>query len=272
MKLKGLLVVCCVLLRAGSILAQSGGSAADSMSGTWTGQMGPNGSTLNPVTMELKFDGKGGVSGTITGPTLSPGEIKIGTFDSKTGALKLEVAVQDGGNTIAFLEGTIVQGTAIGRVNVGNQSGLFKITKNAGEAGAQPAGGIDTATALRKGFDQVSGWVTKAAEMVPADKYTYRPTQTVRTFGQLIAHVTDAHNYYCARAAGRNVQWSEETEKGSTDKATLAQKLKQSIDACHAVYGTSQVPPLMENVAHTSLHYGNIITYMRMLGLVPPSS
>ena len=109
MKLKALFVACCVLLSTGSILAQSGGSAADPMSGTWTGQMGPNGGTLNPVTMELKFDGKGGVSGTVTGPTLSPGEIKIGTFESKTGALKLEVAVQDGGNTMAFLEGTVVQ-------------------------------------------------------------------------------------------------------------------------------------------------------------------
>ena len=273
MKLKGLLVACCVLLFTGSILAQSGGSASDPISGTWTGHMGPSGGTLNPVTMELKFDGKA-VSGTITGPTLSPGVIKIGTFDPKTGAFKFEVTVKDGANSVAFLEGILVQDTATGRVNVGNQTGSFKITRNAGDAGAQPPGGTDTdtAAALRSGFDEVSGWVTKAAELVPADKYTYRPAPTVRTFGQLIAHVADAHNYFCARAAGRNVQWSDAIEKGSTDKATLAQKLKESIDACNAVYGTSQAPPLMSNIAHTSLHYGNIITYMRMLGLVPPSS
>jgi uncharacterized damage-inducible protein DinB len=271
MKLKALLVACCVLLSAGSILAQSGGSALDPISGTWTGVMGPSGGTLNPVTMELRYDGKA-ISGTITGPTLSPGVIKIGTFDPKTGAFKFDVTVKDDANSVAFLEGTIVQGTATGRVNIGNNTGSFKITKSAGDAGAQTSGGTDTAAALRTGFDEVSGWVTRAAELVPADKYTYRPAPTVRTFGQLIAHVADAHNYYCARAAGRNVQWSDATEKGSTDKATLAQKLKQSIDACHAVYGTSQVPPLMANVAHTSLHYGNIITYMRMLGLVPPSS
>jgi len=271
MKLKALLVACCVLLSTGSMLAQSGGSASDPISGTWTGQMGPSGAALNPVTMELKFDGKA-VSGTITGPTLSPGVIKIGTFDPKTGAFKFEVTVKDDANSVAFLEGTIVQGTATGRVNVNNQTGSFKITRNAGDAGAQPSGGTDTAAALRSGFDEVSGWVTKAAEMVPADKYTYRPAPTVRTFGQLIAHVADAHNYFCARAAGRNVQWSDATEKGSADKATLAQKLKASIDACNAVYGTSQAPPLMSNIAHTSLHYGNIITYMRMLGLVPPSS
>jgi hypothetical protein len=51
------------------------------------------------------------------------------------------------------------------------------------------------------------------------------------------------------------------------------QKLKQSIDACNAVYGGGgQVGALFGNVGHTSLHYGNIITYMRMLGLTPPSS
>jgi uncharacterized damage-inducible protein DinB len=272
MKLRVLSIVWCVLVSAGSMLAQSGGTAADPMSGTWTGQMGPSGGTLNPVTMELKFDGTGAVSGTITGPTLSPGDIKVGTFDPKTGALKLEVTVKDGGNTVAFLEGTIVQGTATGRVNVGNQTGSFRITRSVGDAGAQPPGGIDAAAALRMSFDEVSGWVTKAAELVPADKYTYRPAQTVRTFGQLIAHVADAHNYYCARAAGRNVQWSDAIEKGSTDKATLAQKLKQSIDACNAVYGRSQAGPLFVNVGHTNLHYGNIITYVRMLGLVPPSS
>lgn len=146
----------------------------------------------------------------------------------------------------------------------------FKITKNgAGQTTADP----DAATAARKGFEEVSGWVTKAADLVPADKYTYRPTQSVRTFGQLIAHVADGQTYYCARAAGRSVQWSDATEKGNTDKATVMQKLKQSVDACNAVYGgAGKVGQLIANIGHTSLHYGNIITYMRMLGLVPPSS
>jgi uncharacterized damage-inducible protein DinB len=136
----------------------------------------------------------------------------------------------------------------------------------------QPAGN-DATAALRKSFGEVSGWITKAADLVPADKYTYRPTPSVRTFGQLIGHVADGYNYYCGRAAGRNVQWSDAIEKGNTDKATLVPKLKQSADACTAAYGgTGQAGALIENVGHTSLHYGNIITYMRMLGMVPPSS
>jgi len=140
-------------------------------------------------------------------------------------------------------------------------------------APARQPGGNDAAAELRRSFGEVSGWVTKAADLAPADKYTYRPAQSTRTFGQLIAHIADSYNYYCARAAGRNAQWSDAIEKGKTDKATLVQKLKQSRDACNAVYsGASQIGPLIDNIGHTNLHYGNIITYLRMLGLAPPSS
>jgi uncharacterized damage-inducible protein DinB len=173
------------------------------------------------------------------------------------------------------LEGTIVLGTATGRVSGDNQTGTFKITKKAaGEpAPVQQSGANEAAAALRYGFGEVSGWVTKAAELVPADKYSYRPAPSVRTFGQQIAHIAVAYNYYCGRAAGQNVQWSDAIEKGSTDKATLAQKLKQATDACNAAYGgNGQAGMLMANIAHTNLHYGNVITYLRMLGLTPPSN
>jgi uncharacterized damage-inducible protein DinB len=131
----------------------------------------------------------------------------------------------------------------------------------------------DAKTAMRNGFNEVSAWVTKAADLVPPDKYSYRPTQSVRTFGQLVAHIADAHNWYCGNATGKKVEWSDAIEKGNTDKATLAQKLKQSIDACNAIYTKGgDAGQLIGNVGHTNLHYGNIITYMRMMGLTPPSS
>ncbi len=134
-------------------------------------------------------------------------------------------------------------------------------------------GANDAAAALRESFAEVSGYVTKAAALVPPDKYTYQPTKTVRTFGQLIGHIIDGYNYFCAAAAGRKVEWSDAVEKGSTDKATLLQKLKQSTDTCTATYkGSGQTGELLKNISHTNLHYGNVITYMRMLGLVPPSS
>lgn len=126
---------------------------------------------------------------------------------------------------------------------------------------------------LKKGFNEVNDWVVKAAEMVPADKYNYKPVDTVRTFGQLVAHIADSYNYFCAGAVGKKVE-GEPVEKGKTDKDTLMPKLKESIGRCNAAYDAKdgQFGLLFGNVGHTNLHYGNIITYMRMMGLKPPSS
>jgi uncharacterized damage-inducible protein DinB len=274
MRLRNLLIACYLLFSAVSPIAQSGETAADPISGIWTGSMGPGETNRQPMNVELKFDGKTAISGTITGPPY-PGDIKTGTFDPKTGVLKLEVVVRNEEKTGVVFEGTVVQGTATGRVLFDNRTGTFIITKGTGTAAAaqQQPGAGELAPGLHHGFTEVSGWVTKAAELVPADKYSYRPAASVRTFGQQIAHIADSFNYYCATAAGRKVQWSDAIEKGSTDKAALVQKLKQSTGECSAVYvATSHAGPLMANIAHTNLHYGNIITYMRMLGLVPPSS
>ena len=132
----------------------------------------------------------------------------------------------------------------------------------------------DPATEMRNGFNEVNEWVVKAAEMVPAEKYSYKPVDTVRSFGQLIAHVTDSYNFFCARGVGNKVEWSDAVEKGGTDKDTLLPKLKEAVGKCTTAYSSSngQLRPLFNNVGHTSLHYGNIITYMRMMGLKPPSS
>lgn len=127
---------------------------------------------------------------------------------------------------------------------------------------------------VKKGFIEVNDWVVKAAEMVPADKYRYKPTETVRSFGQLVAHITDSYNYFCANAVGNKVKYTTPIEEGSTDKETLMPKLKEAVGRCTAAYDAkdAQFAPLFSNVGHTSLHYGNIITYMRMMGLKPPSS
>ena len=132
----------------------------------------------------------------------------------------------------------------------------------------------DVSTELRNGFNEVNDWIVKSAEMVPADKYSYRPVDTVRTFGQLIAHITDSYNYFCAQGAGNKVEYTDAVEKGGTDKDTLMPKLKEAVGKCNAAYGSSngKLRPLFSNVGHTSLHYGNIITYLRMMGMKPPSS
>ena len=147
-------------------------------------------------------------------------------------------------------------------------------TRQSTPVAAQEANKANPSVAVKKGFEQVSAWVTKSAEMVPAEKYSYKPVDSVRSFGQIIAHITDSYNFFCARGAGDKNEWADPAEKGTIDKATLVPKLKEAVDKCNAVYGSesSQLMPLFQNVTHTNLHYGNLITYLRMMGMTPPSS
>ena len=123
------LVVCCVLLTAAPALAQSRGAKADPITGTWTGELNPSGAPRPvTVTMALKFDGKSTVTGTFTGLP-NPGDVKAGTFNPKTGALKLELGKKGDPEVRLVLEGTVVKGAATGRLSGEAGPGEFKIAK-----------------------------------------------------------------------------------------------------------------------------------------------
>ncbi len=142
-------------------------------------------------------------------------------------------------------------------------------------AGAQQPAAPTPQAMVKHGFEEVSGWLASAAALVPAEKYTYKPVATVRTFGELMAHAADGMNWFCGSAkAAKDVPWSDAVEKGKTDKATVVAALKTATAGCAAAHAspTARLDKLMGNVSHSNLHYGNAITYLRMLGLKPPSS
>ena len=133
------------------------------------------------------------------------------------------------------------------------------------------------------------GYITKAAEQVPESSYSYRPTPAVRTFGQLIGHIAGSQHMFCAAATGDKPSAEDDIEKTATTKAALVAALKASTDYCQKAYAMADADALkrpvemfgmkvngmfaiLENTAHDNEHYGNIVTYMRMLGMVPPSS
>jgi hypothetical protein len=130
MTLRSFAVACCVLVSAASMVAQSTGAKAkaDPISGTWAGELVRQ-SASDPVhvAMELKFDGKSAVSGTVSGLP-NPAEVKTGIFDPKTGALTLHLGKRGAGDILLTLEGTVVKGTATGRFS-GDETGEFKIAK-----------------------------------------------------------------------------------------------------------------------------------------------
>ena len=124
-----LIVVCCVFLAAPVIFAQARGAKADPLSGTWKGELDvPQAPAPVAITMELKFDGKSAVTGTFSGLP-NPGDVKAGTFNPKTGALKLELGKTGDSEVRLVLEGTVAKGAATGRVTGEAGTGEFKITK-----------------------------------------------------------------------------------------------------------------------------------------------
>jgi uncharacterized damage-inducible protein DinB len=141
----------------------------------------------------------------------------------------------------------------------------------------------------REIWTMVIGYVTAAAEQVPDSSYSYRPVPTVRTFGQLVAHIAGSQDMFCAQALGEQAHASDEIERTITGKTALVAVLKASTAHCQKAYAMSDADAMKRTVktfagersalwallystVHDNEHYGNIVTYMRMLGMVPPSS
>lgn len=137
-------------------------------------------------------------------------------------------------------------------------------------------------------YRAISGTVVAAAEEMPEENYSFRPTPEVRTFGQLVGHVADANYMFCSMATG-DKNPSPGVEKTKTSKADLVAALKEAVAYCTKTYGAmtdtqgaamtkfmnfniAKLTVLSINTAHTDEHYGNMVTYLRIKGLVPPSS
>ena len=152
-----------------------------------------------------------------------------------------------------------------------------------------PAPSITAAGGLKSLYQNVRGWVLASAEKMPEEHYAFKPTPDVRSFGELIGHIANTQYNFCAPA--RKVPSPNKTniEKAVTTKAELIAAAKEAFAFCDPAYdmpsdaamseevkfGTRGVAAgysLTFNVAHNFEHYGNIVTYMRLKGLVPPSS
>jgi len=141
--------------------------------------------------------------------------------------------------------------------------------------------------AARTVQNTVKGNLIKSAEKMPEDQYSFKPTPDIRAFGQLIGHAADANNTYCSAALGVPNP-NPGVEKSKTTKAELVAALKAAMELCDKAYdvtdaqGTeivkfrnqerSRLSLLQYNSFHSNLHYGNMVTYLRLKGIVPPSS
>jgi uncharacterized damage-inducible protein DinB len=162
-------------------------------------------------------------------------------------------------------------------------------------AGASPAAAQNAnplSAGAKRTYEIIKGYVTRAAEKAPEDLYAFKPTPDVRSFGQLVGHVADANFGFCAAAAGEKPPaggFESPIEKGKSSKADLQKALADSFAYCDKVHGAmtdataatvmksmfgemAKLSLLEFNTHHDFEHYGNMVTYLRLKGIVPPSS
>ena len=135
-------------------------------------------------------------------------------------------------------------------------------------------------------YNGVKNNLLKMADKMPEEHYAFKATNEIRTFGQLIGHVADSQARTCSAVLGdmKNLNTS-----AKTSKADLVAALKESFDLCDKAFDgltdakatetiamgqrqSTRIGALLRTVSHSNEEYGYMAVYMRLKGIVPPSS
>jgi uncharacterized damage-inducible protein DinB len=142
------------------------------------------------------------------------------------------------------------------------------------------------AASVKSAYARIKTNFIKAAEKMPEDKYGYKPVDALETFGQRVAHIADPQLMSCTAMTGERKMGNA---KSKTSKADLVAAIKESFDACDKAFDAVTDANAMEPVAlgrgqqpriaalyglvvHANEVYGAMGVYMRLNGIVPPSS
>jgi uncharacterized damage-inducible protein DinB len=154
---------------------------------------------------------------------------------------------------------------------------------------ATPAAAQNAPDVSMKGqYEMIKAWITKSAAMMPEANYSFKATPEVRSFGQILGHIANAVGMICVAPTGEKSPLSGDAEKLAT-KAEVTKALADVFAACDKAwagvtpswntdmvdfFGKSQtkMAVIAFNTSHAFEHYGNLVTYLRLKGLVPPSS
>lgn len=153
------------------------------------------------------------------------------------------------------------------------------------------------ASVIQKAFDVNANYLMMAARMMPESAYGFRPTPDLRTFGEQINHATAAQYSFCNQA-GMPPGVERRTPpplRQITAKADVIKALDESVAYCDRVLAAASEAWLMEiapklggtssgliegirahafmyNNVHDAEDYGTLTVYLRLQGIVPPSS
>jgi len=137
--------------------------------------------------------------------------------------------------------------------------------------------------------NMVKNNIIRAAEKMPEEHYSFRPVPEVMSFAEMLGHIADSQYSYCASVTGERKPSPGLQKKPNLSKGELVAALKEAFAVCDQAITSLTDAKAMEpaplfgrqmprltiltfNTAHNDEHYGNLVTYMRMKGLVPPSS
>ncbi|MGP8245576.1 MAG: DinB family protein [Bryobacteraceae bacterium] len=151
---------------------------------------------------------------------------------------------------------------------------------------AQPAAPNSLTTEGKQLYTAIKNNLIKAAEKMPEESYAFKASPDIRTFGALIGHIADTQMRYCGAALGEQKSVDAASK---TSKADLVAALKSSFDFCDKAWdGTTdanatqtvgagrmqlgRLTMLMRNTIHDNEEYGYLAVYLRLKGVVPPSS
>ena len=117
------------------------------------------------------------------------------------------------------------------------------------------------------------------AKDFPEEKYGYKPTPEVRSFGEVIVHIFSGNVYAAKAGRGEKANWDELDAKNYKTKAATVEALAKSINDATATLKavpnarfTTTLSPWLSVIEHSAEHYGQLVVYYRLNGLVPPAS
>lgn len=162
-----------------------------------------------------------------------------------------------------------------------------------GAPAAPPTPPASTSAEVLGFYTNIANFIARTAAMVPAEKFTWQPTPEVRSFARLFAHIVDDNNGACSAIAGvtppaTRMDTGNEKDGWAANKMTkadLEKALADSVAVCNKAFAAVDQTNMMEmqgrrtkigmliyNTSHINEHYGNLVTYLRLNNMVPPSS
>lgn len=167
-------------------------------------------------------------------------------------------------------------------------SGVSILAQMAPMPGMTPPPSTGPASEVQGNYNRLKPNVIKAAEKMPEADYQYKPTPEIRTYARVVNHVTEAQMRTCSIMNGGKFDASK-VPSDTADKATIVAGLKASFEECDKAFAAltdanavemlamgpnkrSRIGLAWGDVSHDNEQYAELSTYLRLKGLVPPTS